>query len=373
MTTDKKIFSPKSLPLKEWPSEHSSAWNGAFLDKSLFNNAARATQWRDDSIRKTLKGYGVWLNFLKSIGVTIEGTAPEFLVTQSHVHRYIEALLATNTGYTPYNRICELCDAIRVMAPFHDWGWLFNARSHLRSKAKASRKKNIEGLSASKLEKLGVSLMHQAERLLDDHTYQAKPGREWRRAETYRDGLMIAILARRSLRNKNISQLSIGADIIIHKASATIFIEARDAKAHKIIELPFPIALFNYLLTYISTYRPVLLSRRKIGSSDTLNALWINRSGTPLSEQSFRKIIRNRTEADFGRGITPHWFRDIGATTLISADPGAANLAANLLSHNGPEQLEKHYNHTSPNLGAGRYAQALAKMRRGTRKHHGNK
>ena len=123
-------FRPRSLPFDDWPIVHQERWMKALEQNGPFRRSGRAAHWRPDSIKKTRKGYGVWLYWNVIKGASIRDTDPESLVSEGSVDAYLSTIEEVNNGWTPYNRAQELYDAIRVMTPHlkeSSWHWLRTA------------------------------------------------------------------------------------------------------------------------------------------------------------------------------------------------------------------------------------------------------
>jgi hypothetical protein len=112
-------------------------------------------------------GYGAFLHWRlnqKDLDAAkIEASRPEDLVSREAALAYVEHLKSVVSSMTVFNRIQELYDAIRVMAPERDWTWLKLAQRNLRSRARPENDKLGRLQSADRLEELGFSLMAEAE------------------------------------------------------------------------------------------------------------------------------------------------------------------------------------------------------------------
>jgi hypothetical protein len=161
------IVAPRCLNVEEWPALHRDAWKRAFKTGGLFDEPGRAAAWRSSSVDKTRKGYGAWIHWLHARSgfdpSTIEASRAEDLVVKTMVLAYVDDLSNINASITVLNRIAELYDAIRVVAPASDWTWLKAADRNLRAQAKPSRDKLPRLQSAEALEALGMKLMAEAE------------------------------------------------------------------------------------------------------------------------------------------------------------------------------------------------------------------
>ena len=167
----------------------------------------------------------------------------------------------------------------------------------------------------------------------------------------YRDGLMIAILAARPVRLKNLTAIIIDRHLIrIDDVYWLVFV-SDEVKNRRHIEVPVPIVLTPYIDDYLAHHRPRLLN------GNDSDRLWISRFGSDLSCNSLRREIKLHTEVAFGKAITPHLFRDCAATSIAIHDPEHVWITTNILGHNTLATSQKYYDQ-SRMLEAGRHYQS---------------
>jgi site-specific recombinase XerD len=128
-------------------------------------------------------------------------------------------------------------------------------------------------------------------------------------------------------------------------------------KARRPFECIWPWALGEALARYLMTFRPVLLGA---GSTD---ALWISKSGSPLSKKDVAFRITTRTAQAFGVAINPHMFRHIAATAIASREPESIEAASKILGHAGLSTLERHYNKATSDDACSRYYETIRALR----------
>jgi hypothetical protein len=87
------------------------------------------------------------------------------------------------------------------MAPHTDWAWLSRVAVRLKQRVQPVRSKRDRLVEADELFAFGMQTMARAE---------ATDVADWRQAQHYRDGLMIALLAARPLRRRNFTAIEIG-------------------------------------------------------------------------------------------------------------------------------------------------------------------
>ena len=162
---------------------------------------------------------------------------------------------------------------------------------------------------------------------------------------------MIAILAARPVRLKNLTAMIIGQNLIRIDNLYWLVFEAGEVKNHRHIEVPIPEVLASCIDDYLANHRPRLLQGKES------ERFWISRFGGELTCNSIRRQIKLHTEAAFGKAIYPHLFRDCAATSIAIHDPEHVWITANILGHNTLATSQKYYDQ-SRMLEAGRHYQS---------------
>ena len=184
-------------------------------------------------------------------------------------------------------------------------------------------------------------------------------------AIAYRDGLLIALLALRPLRRRNLAGLVIGQTLVRTGEGWSIAFGPELTKTHAPLELTWPEALVPMLETYLAVHRPILSALKSRWTGPVGHALWVSSHGSPMTEMALYDQIRKRTDAAFGRPLNPHLFRDAAATTLAIADPQHVRAASPLLGHAGQTTTERHYQQAQSLSAHRHYAKALGGLRVG--------
>ena len=369
MLLNTKPYSAHSAPILNWPIAHQDAWHQALKKQGLFAKPTAASKWRKESINKTCKGYGIWLHWcLTRSGLTsdiIDSSKPEDLITQDHVQAFVEDLVNSTSSMTVYNRVQELYDTIVNITPHipkTHWVWLKAAWQNLRTDTKPVRNKLLRIKEADQLEALGFKLMGDAE-TSSKRNHRRKEGlTDLQRALMYRDGLMIALLIRRPFRIKNFYSLSIGTNFLIEDAGISFAFSAIEMKGKRSMSVPFPVNLLTHLERYIDHYRQILLTVSAKAKGEPIDALWISRDGTALTQGPVRVSIYNRTEEEFGVRIPPHWFRDSAVTTMIRDKPESAKITGVILGHADQNIVHKHYNQSQMIFASRRHYQNICNL-----------
>jgi hypothetical protein len=341
-------FQPHCLPIETWPSSYRSAWNRALQPEELFGPQQVALAWREASLIKTRKGFGVWISWIQQRLMNPNWKSPATLVTQDHVRAYVGELQSFCAPNTVFCRIQELYDGIRILAPAEDWSWLSRAVRKLRSKARPVREKLSRLKPADVIEKLGFELMSRADNEIGLGFFT--------RALLFRDGFAIALLIRRPFRLRNFAGIRIHIHLVGDGLGMMAF-SSTEMKSKRSFEVAFPENLRDSLRRYLEVYRPFLL--RMDSRQQNCDALWISREGRAVDAGAFSKSIARRTKVAFGRDLTPHLFRDASVTTLVRDAPASALLTKTILGHSSIDVTNKHYNQALMIDSSRRYADVV--------------
>jgi integrase len=349
-------------PIDDWPPRDRVLWKEGLEPRGLFETGGAGANWSDGSRFKTARGYKAWLSWLAVMELLCPETEPADRVTPERVAAYVADLQIELAPYTVLCRVQELHDALRVIAPDANWNWLARIYRSLRARVRPVRDKLTRLKGIDELVALGERLMGNAE--------TAAKWSARRRAVDYRDGLVIALLAYRPIRLKNLAMMRIGRHLAKASGSWRIVFAAEDTKSHVPYEALLPSALTPRLERYLDVYRSVLMRGEQAdGKKDAppihpaLDAVWVSEVGTHLEYGALARRIFVQTRAAFGRGIGPHMFRDSAATSIALDNPKHVGDASLVLGHAGHRMTEKHYNHARSLEASRRHAATLSRVR----------
>lgn len=160
------------------------------------------------------------------------------------------------------------------MAPESDYHWLGELSWTLSSRVRPVRDKLSRMKAPDELAHLGERLMEEAE---------ATKRSARRRAAAYRDGLIIALLAHRPVRLKNLAMMRLGRHLWKESGSWLIAFAADETKTRVPYEAVFPSALAPRLERYLDEYQPLLMRGRPSNGSQSkwpihpeLDAVWVS-------------------------------------------------------------------------------------------------
>ncbi len=336
----------KILRLARWPEADRAAWAAAFEAGDIFDGRGPAAHWAAGTRRSVASGYGRWIGYLTSMEPGALTLAPAERITRERLRCYRDHLTSEISPAGGFNYINHLYGAIRVMAPEPDWRWLKTLVWRLDGRT-SRRNKAGRMVTPGRLIRLGEDLMQQARPKADDlHA-----------AIAFRDGLVIALLACRPVRRRNLAAMRIGQHLVQSGRRWHIVFEANETKNRQPYEANVPEFLQPSLERYLDEIRPMF---PKANSHD---GLWASAKGGPLSDAALYAQVCKRTRAAFGRPINLHLFRDIAATEIAYRDPARIGIARDLLGHSDLRAVDRHYNQASQVQAGRAYHQALLEER----------
>jgi hypothetical protein len=270
-------------------------------------------------------------------------------VDRGRLRANISDLQTANRPATVFGRVVGLERALAVIAPEFDRGFLQVAIKKLPRGSDPGRKRALLQESAALVD-LGIALMRRAD--------LARALVEVRRnAAQFRDAFQVALLALRPFRMTNFAEMELGSSLIQRGVAWWFIYTPEQTKNRRLLEVQFPEMLLPRLLKYLNYYRPLLAGDRYRG-----DRVWISMHYKAQWRGTIYQKIMWLTEKAFGRGLSPHLFRDCLATSLAINDPTIVNIAHVMLG-NSLATTERFYN-LAQTLEAGRAVnRALTSLR----------
>lgn len=344
------------MKVEFWPPDDQRLWVKALAPGDPFEPGGVRADYRPNSNTKVENGYGRWLTFLgQSNQLDAEVTGPG-RITPDRVKSYVENLRALgNRSSTILSRLQELGDMAKAVAPERNWSWINRIASKIRAQGTPARDKRARLVPSDELLTLGFNLMEVATRAPTKRLA----------AISFRDGLIIALLALRPLRRKNLKGIELNRSLVRLGDGWILRLDPEETKTHVYIEAPWPECLAPALEDYLAVHRPVLMDCKSRWHSEVGNALWVSSHGSPMTEMAIYDQIAKRTREAFGHSINPHLFRDAAATTMAVEDPEHVRLAASLLGHRTFSTTERYYQQARMLSAHRMYAKTITKLWRG--------
>jgi integrase/recombinase XerD len=338
-----------ALKFQFWPEADRLMWERLVKVGGLLTDAGPGSKWADETKRVIARSYGYWLSFLLSTDKDILKESPAARVTPERVRQYCLSM-ADVSARTTLGRVTHLHTLMRFADGKRDFRWLAEMQrffERLANQEGPVRRKHGRLVSTGRLVDAGLALAQSA--LLNPILLQ--------RAEQFRDGLMIALLALRPLRIKNFAGLRLGHSLIETSTGYMLSIPGCETKTGSPIELTVPVDLCPLLSEYLAFHRPHLAGP---AFSDHV---WLTAAGAPYLTTNLSQRIAMLTLRHVGVAISAHLFRDCAATTIATDMPEHVMIIAPLLGHTSLKTSEDHYNHAQ-GLSAGRkYRAAIRGVR----------
>jgi len=335
-----------SLYFSDWPPGDQAAWRASRRpSEQLLAEHGRAAGWRPKTADQTEKGYDLWLGCLARNGRLTIDAAPAERLTAENIELFRTELAERVASCTVASRLRDLKEAIRVMQPGADLSLVRRALKIASRRAKPSRRKRQQMIAVRQLFEAGIARMERADR--EQHCKPDIP------ACRYRDGLMIAFLASRSIvRLANLAAMRIGEHIERDADCYVCRFSGGETKNGDAMEFGLPAALTPFIERYLAVHRETLLRGHQ---SD---AFWVSTYRGPPNERTISWRIRRATLEEVGISISPHVFRDCTATNVAEEDPAHVRIIPRLLGHRDERTATRHYNNAG-SLSASRRINAI--------------
>jgi integrase/recombinase XerD len=332
-------FHPNSrcTPLSDWPDLDRAAWALALEPADpLEPTIGYALRWKASTRVGIVNGYGRWLGWLDRSEQLDPTAPPGDRASPDRIEAYLKMLRAAHLAdNTIANRLQQLGNALRAMAPGGDWASIHLASSRIFSKAKLVRDPVARMQPPEAVIGLGRDLMHIAE-----HDRFRTTGD---RAILYRDGLIIAFLVYRPFRLENLASLCLDRQLERRGGQWRLSVDATYTKGGLPIDCAWPADLVDELERYLSVHRPRLLEFASADASAS-PALWVSKRGLGMGGDAISYQVGDRTKEQFGKPINVHTFRHIAATLIATNNPEGASDIRAILGHTSMRASDKHYN-----------------------------
>jgi integrase len=338
----------------EWPARDCALWHAALQPGDLIELGGERARYATVSNRKIAVGYGRWLQHLSHLGILDADQPPADRITRERVAEYIGTLRTVNGTRTVLCRLQEIYEMAVVMGPQRDWSWIRRIASSIRAQHVPARPIRTRVVPSDELYRFGIDLMDTASARCS----------AVKQAQQYRDGLIIALLAARPLRRRNLAMLALSGSLTQTGEGWWVEFDEDQTKTHAPLRVPVPDDLSYRIDAYLNTHRPILLAKHGRWWSPPGDALWISAHGSALTQMAIYDRVTKLTEEHFGHPVNPQLFRHCLATTVAIEDPNHVGIAGPLLGHRCPQTTEKYYNLAQQRTAAERWQDDLLKRRR---------
>jgi hypothetical protein len=267
-------------------------------------------QWSAATVRSARYAYGSFLRAMIDLG-------RDSRVTLEAVADWVEGMLPRMSLRSVANRTRDLWYAMRVLRPNQDWRWLWEDAETLRDEARPVRDKLSKIADIRDIRRAAIARMQRADAKLKTPAT----------ALEFQDGFLMLLLSYRPVRRRNLAETRLGVNLIFDEgfSSGRLFYER--TKPGDRYEAVLPDKVLPWLRRLVEVYRPILA-----GPGITDEA-WISKEAGPLSGSQLQRRILRATQAELGKSISLHLFRDCLATTVSEIAPERIEDAARILGH----------------------------------------
>lgn len=320
----------------QWPPAWQQVWTEAKQPApNPFDKGGAASSWSTATHRTIEQGVGALIAWLQLRGKFDPVLPLEEQIDQASIAAFLGAYSPGRAETTMATTVRGIAYYLRATMPPKGLPWLTKLAHRMSNSAIPARPKPPRMASVPELITLGFRLMEAG---LDKLARGQISG-----AQVYRDGMMIACLAARPLRLRNLSSLRIGHSLLRTRTGYSVEFSGRQTKKGIAIEFVYPQWLIEPLDIYLDDVRPLLLSRAR-GDQGDAGWLWIGRRGKPLPSTNVTTTITNATLRHLGRGVSPHLFRDCAATGIALHAPEQVGITKDVLGHATSASGGKFYN-----------------------------
>jgi integrase len=322
----------KELPYGEWPPSVQQRWEDSFRKAGFLEEGGSKAHLSDATRTGLKRTYGRFLGFLAHVENAPLDQPPALPLDRETIRRFVDYRRRSCQDCTIANELRDIKLVLGIIYPEADFGWIAIIAKRIRAQA-APRQERHHLVTSETLYKLGFDLMDRAMEEVQ------KTGHVSRRAAiTYRDGLMIVMLAAIPLRRRTFAALKIGKQLIRSGELWALDIGPEDTKTRRAIDFPISPALCARIDRYIIQFRA------HFAHATQHDGLWVSNKGGALDGGTISETVSERTRVAFGFRVNLHRFRHAAATFWSIRDPKNVSGAKDLLGHVSFGMTEKHYN-----------------------------
>src|SRR5690349_10682271 len=247
------------------------------------------------------------------------------------IRAYVKHLRQSCRDTSVASTLHKLRLALGLMCPGRDWCWLRIIAKRIDAQATPKRDRS-QGATSAVLFALGLQLMSKS---VNSASAVGRITKE--DALTYRDGLIIALLAAVPLRRRTLAALTIDQHLVKIGTHWLLDIPAADTKTCRALEFPVPHALFECIDLYLADFRGA------ISGANTHQGLWPSAKGHPMDGGAIDDAVRRRTTEALGFPVNLHRFRGAAGNLWSISDPRNVRGVKDLLGHTDFGTTERHY------------------------------
>ncbi len=337
----------KHLRFEAWPEEDRAIFLVVFQDGDPFGEESRAAHMSAATRIGLRAAHARFLGFLTSEDPYRLRLPPDARVDRESVRAFVEHLRRSCRDTSIASTLHKLRLFLGLICAEKDWSWLKIIAKRIAAQA-TPKLDPSQGITSAMLFALGIQLMAEAE------NSACVAGRITKEdALTYRDGMIIALLAAVPLRKRTFAALTINQHLVKVGSGWLLDIPAADTKTRRALEFPIPDALSDSMNLHLTMFRTA------IPGANRHQALWPSAKGRPMRGGAIYDAVRRRTFERFGLAVNLHRFRGAAGNLWSISDPKNVRGAKDLLGHTGFGTTERHYIAAQSRLAGRAFAKVL--------------
>ena len=177
------------------------------------------------------------------------------------------------------------------------------------------------------------------------------------RALLFRDGLLIILTALRTIRRRNLWQMTLGEHLRKAGDRWILLFDRTETKNRHPLETNFPEEHAPHLERYLDHWRPI------IPGAGSHQWVWASPKGGRLGLCNLNAVVIRHTTGKFGFHVNLHRFRHAAITTIAYHAPDQIAVSNGLLHHVSPDTAPERYNLASSFQASRTYAELIQKKR----------
>jgi integrase/recombinase XerD len=320
------------LPHATWPEEDRKRWCAANRSGAdPFDDYGPAAHLAEPSRRAFQASYGRFLGFVSSNHPHVLDRPPDMRLDRDLIAGYVAFRRRTCSEAGIAIDLHHLRLALCYICPTADWSWLATITKRISARAKPRPQKH-HLITSERLYALGIELMDRA-------VASAGDAEEFSKADafSYRDGLLIALLALIAPRRRAVAALRIGWQLIKYGDLWELDLPAQDIKTRRALDYPISVDLSQRVDLYLAKFRC------RIPGANEHEGLWPSNMGGPMDAGTIYDTARRRTNEAFGFPVNLHRFRSAAGTLWSIHDPVNVRGIKDLLGHTSFKTADKYY------------------------------
>jgi integrase/recombinase XerD len=335
------------VPVEEWPPPDRARFEGALQSGTIFESGGLARHWSPYTVNCAAKAYGHWLAYCRHAGFRPRPVGAKMLTG------YVAEMKARKlSSVTIFGRVRDLGECLRVMRRSKDQDLVSSAVRQLRSQAKPERDRHSRLIAPSQLYYAGIGRMDRT--WVDALRYRC-------RAMEFSDGLMMALLAAKPVRRKNLFGMQVGKHIQTRGNSYELKFEPGETKNQETIAAELPASLTAYIDHWLKAVRPFLID----GVSS--RHFWVTSVGTAMAQDTGYARFCRATKDELNMRINLHLVRHIVATGVAIGAPEHIGILPYIMGHRTKAIAQEYYNLAGAITASDRFLEQL-ELRRAAKK-----